>query len=1202
MSSAVWLENDVFYFVYTPTVASEDDRPSSSYYIITRQRPDIFTFNQLPEVCSPFGLERYPPYQFTARLRSFDPDLKEVLVIASTASTDVGLFTKSSKHFGTSAQGQTAGVFTATEMLEDSRRAVLPMTEDMLDTTAIGLALDLSSKEEVPAPIRGEDIDSSGHPLPQILILNHEGVLSSWWFVYSDSIRQGKPYQGLGGAPAPSQPIAQKQISSSIAPPPETPKPAFGKPAFGQPSFGTPSALGASRAQPAFGSPSALGSSQQASTTPAGPAFGAPSMLGQRGPTFGQSTPIQAFGQSSALGGFGSPSGAPSATVPPAGGGFSSFASASGAGFASLSKTTSSASPFASGASPFANAGQSFASGAAASTQKEGGTTGNFGLGSTGFKLGSTFKPDASAAANEERPAEPSGGLSLGPSFGNLLSDTMATDQKVTSPPAQEPAPAPAFGKSPSPFGLPQEQPKPTEMANPFGPQPTETTPASSFAQVSPFAALKGPSTPSTAPSLISQPSLSDSTVKVETPSAAESTPAPEPPLPPDPTSKAVYAPGDTSASSTNSFEEAPLPPDFTTSKPKPAHGEAPLPPDFINEKPKAAEEAPLPPDFLQEQPKPAADEAPLSPDAKEKPKPAPEEAPLPPDFLPKKPEATEEEEVPVPDESEGEDEFEDSGEEVEDSGEEIEDSGEEVEDSGEEVTNEGHHVESFKSFTSPESSFGGPGDHSPTPNIFSKMPSEQEKKQDHAKQLFGEIPKFPPPKGPDGRRQPLSPRSPSPVRAQRARNLQRPDGMRSISAPSVPGQVLSQRKATLEKSRLANQVHLTEDESPDEDFVERTKKEEPLELVEDEDEQLRADLQRPISPVPTLDPFLPHQDYTGESFKAGVPGQIERLYRDINAMIDTLGINSRSLSSYLLFQESNKDTDYKRWMRTLESDKAGKLLDEKVLLAEIDKLPLGVQTLESALQKGQVHGIQDKVSRCHQLLTRDVATLRGQCANMRRTIDAHVDEIAIASAPLSAEQLSLQQDLRQSYTEMQSKLTDLERDITQLRAGLADASQPDSTPSGGRTGRPTVEAVTSTINTMTSMAEKKSGDIDVLEAQMRKLGLDLAASVISSPGRHVDAASPFHTPQRKMARFPLTPGSRDTDTMPRTTYHTPESTGRFRSSLLGRSPINGTPSRTVASPEDATRWKSKSQRRMELTEHVRSALENRQVKVRGLD
>lgn len=43
------------------------------------------------------------------------------------------------------------------------------------------------------APIAGEDIAESSTPLPNLLLLNNEGILSSWWFVYNE------PCGGLGG-------------------------------------------------------------------------------------------------------------------------------------------------------------------------------------------------------------------------------------------------------------------------------------------------------------------------------------------------------------------------------------------------------------------------------------------------------------------------------------------------------------------------------------------------------------------------------------------------------------------------------------------------------------------------------------------------------------------------------------------------------------------------------------------------------------------------------------------------------------------------------------------------------------------------------------------------------------------------------------------------------------------------------------------
>ncbi|WEW58036.1 hypothetical protein PRK78_003503 [Emydomyces testavorans] len=1175
VSSLMWLENNLFLMIYTPTVFS-DDRPSSSYYIVTRHPPDRYEFQKLPEVCSPFGLERHPSFQFTGRLKKFEPDLKEVLVVASTASTDIGLFTRSTKPFaGDCPPEKITDVFTTTTMSEDSRRAEVPMTEDMTDTSPIGLAIDFSSKDKVPSPIPGEDIKESATPLPMIMILNNDGVLSSWWFVYSESIRQQKPYHGLSVIPQPSLAI-QQQAAPKTAAIPETPKPAFGpgvfgQPAFGQPSFGKPATpafgaatpLGANR-QPTFGSPTALGDSRPAfgSTTPmgGGVSFGTPSVPGQRGPEFGQSTSItpgrSLFGLTSAQ--------APHPGS--AGGGFSSFAVSGGFGGV-LASHTPEQSPFAKAAAenPFAKAGQPVfgTPSSDAFSKKESTQSASGGLASGGFVLGSTFTPDATAAMDEDKPEKPNGTISLG-SFGKSL------DFKDDNKPSPDAKPKSSLFASPflnitdtkppaspkSPFGPPTTGlfGKPQQRA-PVSTPPESGTLATSFSQPSPTTVSK----PTKSPPLVQEESsLSETTVKVETPSDTQVTPSPklaEPPLPPEPTSRADYGPGDTSASSSNisriSFEEAPLPPDF-------------LPPKKLAI-PKEAERSPEP-------------ESPQEPESPKEP------------TLPESPEHH----LPaLPDESEVE-----------------KAEGEGFEDSGEEVTHEASSID-FK--VSPESSFGGVSDKSPTGERFTKI-SAPKSKPAVLKPLFGEItetPIFSPPQMPKDRAR-ISPRSPSPVRNQRRSMLSMPDGLRSTSAP-MPGRALSRRKAALESSMLAKQITAPSEDIADEASVQEVQRQaerlvaEAQELVEDEDEQLRRDLARPLSPAPTLDPFLPHQDYNGESLKPGIPGQIERLYRDINAMVGTLGINARSLSSYLLYQQSAKNLNDTGWIRTLRSEKYADVLDEKLLLSEIPKLQKGVEALDQSLQQGKIEDIQDKLEKCHQLFNRDLVSLRGQCASIRKTLDSYADAVAIASAPLSAEQSALQQDLRKISTEVQVKLADLEKDISLLRAKIADCSKPGNSLNGQsrgtrrHMGRPTVEAVTSTINTMTNMAQKKSGDIDVLEAQMRKLGIDISGSAPQSR-----EASPFSTPLKKTARLPITPGSRTSlDGGVRSSYHTPESnrTSKFRSSVLSQSALRTSNGPTeLVLPEDSESWKAKAQRRKEVVGHLKAALSNRKGKVRSLD
>ncbi|PGH04645.1 hypothetical protein AJ80_08479 [Polytolypa hystricis UAMH7299] len=1201
VSAISWLENNLFFMVYTPNSAPPDEKPPSSYYILTRQPPNNYAFQKLPEVCAPFGMDRCPATQFIGRLRNFEPNLKDVLIVASTPSSDIGLFTRSSKALSTEVDAASiTDVFTATSMSEDSRRAAVPMTEDFADTSPIGLAIDLSSKDVVASPLPGEDIKDSVTPLPGILVLNNDGVLSSWWFVYSESIRQQKPYHELMAVKG-SQP-SQPQQPSTPAPAltPQTPKTGFGQPSFGQPafgkpstpSFGTPAALGAGR-QPAFGAPSPLGGtkptwatsgfgtpsqpSAAATTgpafgsttpiggTPAGPAFGAPSAIGQRTPAFGQASSLgtpsaPAFGQPSGIGSFGTPAAKPASGLPSAfgagsGGGFSSFASSGG--FASAAAAQPSGeSPFAKAAAsdnPFAKSGQTLFGATPTTTSTT--TPSGFGLPSSGFALGSSFKAEETTTMDEDKPErEKPSTFSMGSAFGNILNLDQEKEQKPPEPKSISQPPS-LFSPPPEPESKPLP-PKPETSPLSFPPQTSlfgalprqarepEHVPMINGAPISPPES-KEPAAP---PALPSERSLSESTVKVEPPSPPESAPVPriaEPPLPPEPTSRATYGPGDTSASSSSiskgSYEEAPLPPDFIPVK-----------------KPEPAEEAVI--------------------------------------ALPE----------PSDEEDEGAD-FEDSGEEVSEG---------EASPVDEEPTV--HRVQSLK--TSPESSFDEAGaDRSPESDVFTKvsLPAQQDQAP---RQLFGEIttaqPVFPPPRLQQGGRSRLIPRSPSPIRT--ALGKLRGDGMRSASAPGAPGRALAQRKVTLESSMLTNQIKPPPEELKDAEQEEKAKLQaqrlalEAQQLDEDvEDEQLRADLARPLSPAPTLDPFLPHQDYTGESLKPGIPGQIEKLYRDINYMIDTLGINSRSLSSYLLFQETAKEPDFGKWLSMLQSEYPSDILDERLLLSEVDKLKAGVEVLDKALLQGKVESLDEKLEKCQQLFSKDLVTLRGQCASIRRTIDVHTDSVAIASAPLSAEQAALQQDLRKASTAVQSKMADLEKDISILRAKIADSSRPDSDVNGSsvsRRGRrpmtrPTVEAVTSTISTMTNMAEKKSGDIDVLEAQLRKLGIDVSgASVAQSPSTRSREASPFLStpPPKRHSRLPMTPGSRGS--VDRSAYHTPESTGavRFRSSLLSSAGKGGGGNLVVGG--GGGEWKAKALRRREMVGHVRNALASRKVHVRGMD
>lgn len=1231
VSSISWLENDIFLMIYTPN-ATEDDmgqNPPSSYYIITRRKQGPFLIQKMPELCGPFGLKRTPAYQFIGRLRDYKPHLKDVLVVSSTASTDIGLITRADKPLSKedAAQG-TVNLFTTTEVSDDTKRASLPLKDSVDETSVVGLAVDLSSTEKVISPIQGEDILESSTPLPNVLLLNNDGILCSWWFVYSEAIRQNVPYQGLAPATGqPQQTQPQSQIpalsgfgDSSILGNGAAPKPQ------GPLSFGSPSALGGNKG-PAFGTPSfgapSLGNS-----------FGQPSALNRGATEFGKSgfgsTP--SFGQPSAPG-----KGLESLKFnASSGGGFGSFANANTGGFAGFAAAKPSGeSPFAKAAtgSPFGKAagespfgkpagespfgkpvdaspfgkpsGLSFGAQADTKTafppQNAEISKGPTGLGTGNFQLGSTFKPDGTAANDGPKPDKPSGGLF---SLGTHLDEMISTPDKASPPaesmddgedvPAAEEPPKPA---APALFGVPKTEipAVPPATSSPFG----FSKPAEQAAVAQPSKpgfslfgnSVTAPQNQATGP--LSPPSektpVPSSTPKKEEPGDVESTPEAEPsepPLPPDPTSRDVYGPGDTSASSNvskESVDEAPLPPDFAA-KPKPASkpagGEPPLPPDFAA-KPK-------------EQPKDTKTVA--------------EEAPLPPE--PATPASTAgppEEPSPVPDESEANEE-EESEKEIGD--EEAEES--DFADSGEDVTHDISQAEDLQSpKTSLESSFGGAesSNQSPAGESFTRISKAGHEKKKSSRQLFGEIKQpFFPPKS----QEPL--RSPSPVRAGGKKSSIKLEGHNKPfgGISQGPGDALAARKASLKESSMReNQL-----KPPGADLAAQEKQarlhaeaqrqeEEELALSDDdEDERLRADLSQPLEPVPTLDPFLPHQDYSGETSKPGVPGQIERLYRDINSMVDTLGINARSLASFLLYQQSPQGDS--NWIDLLKGDNPGAVLDQKHLLSQIEKLDDAVVALAGSLQQQRVQGVEEKLDSCRELLGKDILTLRGQCASIRKTLDAHTDTTAIATAPLSAEQANLQQDLRSTSALLQAKLADLEQGVSLLRAKIADAPRPDGA-AQGPTKRPTVEAVASTITTMMNMAESKSSDIDVLEVQLKKLGIDTSAS--ASPSTRSREGSPFTTPKKGLRNFPTTPGSRGSLDGSISAYHTPDSASRgvnFRSSINGSARASRLRSvegvGDMVGKQGSEQWRAKAQRRQHLVGGLKKAIEEKRSKVRGVD
>ncbi|OIW35434.1 hypothetical protein CONLIGDRAFT_689887 [Coniochaeta ligniaria NRRL 30616] len=1220
VESITWIENNVFLVIHQ--VTNGQDKPV--YHIITRKQQagaaPTFIFQIITDPVEPFVSEKIP-HHTVLRLHHFPPNLDDLLIVASTAIQDIGLLSRSKTPLTSDKSAEAiTNVFTTTELADDSRRAQLPMTEDLQDTFPVGVALDLSGKDKVYKPIPADEMDESPGPLPGLWVLSNEGVLCAWWIVYNESIRAGTVYPGLATTPLALGTSAAAAATPAFGGPvlrakpnpwgAATPGSSGAAPAFGASSFGSAPAAPALK----FGTPS-LGSSPFGAK-PAAPAFGQPSTaLGSTPSPWAAgstATATPAFGKS----GFGAAGGANTGKVfgsstPAASGGFSAFASKPGFGSVAASTSNTSSVFGQSSGAPIKEVSMDTETAFPPPGAKpQGGST--FG---SPFVLGTTFKADPKTANDNEPEKKSAGGSFFGGGFGLSLNEPAKAlpsneakdeDMDATTPAVEKPKstfesatpalekpksifdsttpaaekPKSIFASSTTPtttpappkFGFPTTsgQPagssifgasKPTTSpavnpfaskqatspaVNPFASKPATSPAVNPFAP-KPFANPFAPSAPSRSTEPLSpesEESWTSSEIKDEEDDNDKENLAniPEAPLPPDPTSKPPYPFGGSTSSSARS-EYSPVTVSKTSSK---ATDDAPLPPDFLAKPSKAkdvagAEDAPLPPDFTKTPAK------------------VPEEAPLPPDFLPKGPSQDMPSAIPAAPDSPEDGEFteEEEGDEEDDGDEEagdVEDEEEEDEegDEGEEEEDEdgteGSGIDVAKDLSPPGSGLGG---HTPgfTPQgSFSGMggstfssydktegeKSRRDKSRPLFGEMFGEISKNAPPLFP--KPEPPSPRSPSPVRSTIPTgrgaippNLLRPEASRSVSAPGMASQILGRKglpsqpqPQTYAQSQSSFQKlgksSILLDPNVDQLRKMRAKREEEeAQLLRDpEDEGIQQILQSEIEPTLRIDEFVAVDSQLPEISsreKEPVHIQCEALWRDINRMIDRIGLNSRALQAFI----KGHTTFYKASDRTKDD------LDnpDSWVLVEAEDLGVLVEgDLTRELEEGRVKNVEETKDTIREIL-RDVTKLRSKQEDMHKIIMAHVDPeqaSIIKSLPLNAEQATQQNELRKAYANVTRLLSEAEESLTLLRAKIASAGGA----SNRNTGAPTVEAVIRTINKLTTMAEKRSVDVDVLETQMRKLRVSTA-----SPAPRSREGSPFvgGTPSHRRSLL-MSPGT----------------------------------------------------------------------------
>ena len=1235
VSSISWLENDVFLVAHTPSSSGDRMIPETTYHLLTRQtKPQAsMVFQRLPDPCPPFGLPRSPAFQFIQRLRDYPPNLQDAIVVASTASVDIGLVTRSKTPLTNDAPAEKiTGVFTTTAMADDSRRAQMPMSRDQTDTSPIGVCFDLSSRDKVLRPLPKEEFDASQGPLPALMILNNEGILSSWWIVYAESIRQGTTYPGLvaaGGPQTQQQPQTGRQAS------PFASASAQAAPAFGQSNFGKPSApavgFGSAFSKPAtsafaptsspvsgfgaigksqslFGAPTITPPSSQSggstfrqpslgSSTPigtvvggngrsalstGGAAFGTAGGFGNRGSVWGTPSAGTAAASGSVFGhsGFGGAnnsqfgignafgSNTPASTAAPTSGGFASFA-AKPSGFMTAAPTSSADSPFGKSAQgvPFGSGMDTDTSFGATPKKNANENKSIFEGGGGAFTLGTTFKGDNLSTKNEAPKSDGNAFKSMfSDSFGGALGEAQkeATtpqtkdadmDEEDDIAPAQTAQPAPIQKETKTPVAKPAS-PKfqfpsvPPSTGGLLGTQAqAETTPAAVQSSQPSRSPVEPPTLPITtpkdtpkkpeqpirpsveiSPKIKEEPQSDDDNISPlneeeaapplgfgtpRTPSPTGAKPS-EDPVPPESTSKTSFAPGDSSTSSKSS-EEAPLPPDFLPSKTKLKEVEPP-----------PVEQAALP-------------------------------------------------------EDEGGDDEEDADADADAEGDEeeegLDDEGSGV-DVAEEISPSTDPSQTPK--ITPGSSFGGPLDKSPVGGLFSRVSRPQDGQA--GRSLFGEIDKNSAPHFSPPSKIQESPRSPSPVRSTLTADSLRPDNSRSISAPG-PFKALANRKNALSQLAVPSKPQPSAEEIRKQEreriAAQRAKQaaEEEQDLSDREDERVREELATEVEGTKTLDPFLAHQDYTGAVDKPGIPGQIEKVYRDINSMIDTLGLNARSLTAFV----KGHTELHKQSGRSRED-----LEDDDWCLIEIGGLSTIEGELEQKLAAGQIQDVQQKLSECREL-RKGAASLRAKGDDIFKAVETRSSTEAAESArtaPLRLEQATQQYELRKQLMRFQKQLTEAEENLTMLRAKLASCEA--SSANGRPLQKPTVEAVTNTIKKMTSMVERKSGDIDVLETHMRHLRFPSAA--LSQSSREASPSTPLPSTTSKRKLFPRSGAGAPQNGQ----AHTPSRS----------KPGPGTPRKAVqdVTQAEVQRYREKTQRRREVNRIMKEAFSETGPRIRGLD
>jgi len=312
--------------------------------------------------------------------------------------------------------------------------------------------------------------------------------------------------------------------------------------------------------------------------------------------------------------------------------------------------------------------------------------------------------------------------------------------------------------------------------------------------------------------------------------------------------------------------------------------------------------------------------------------------------------------------------------------------------------------------------------------------------------------------------------------------------------------------------------------------------------------------------------------------------------------MIDTLGLNARSLRGFVEGNAGGSAArgEEERTRLDLEDEESWNLGEGMVLQSITDGVEIQLQDGKLEDVRGAIEGLREEEM--------EVTRVRARVAEARKAIAASSDaESAKKSASLPLESQALQLELRQGVLKLQELLGKAEEGLSLLRAELASLPSAESASAAtSRSNVPTVEAVTNTILKMTALIEKKSGDIDVLESQIRRLGgpeaIGLGRNARLRLGNgYEDELSAALGASRISSSSPAN--------LRMSAYASPPSTARrgFRASVSTRStPVNGGARRSLLDvpDEEIEAFVSKREARKKIVCILRDAIEARGARV----